>query len=302
MIFRSKKTTQEALPEDTYYERNKHALGLSLHEYNRLKKFESWYISNTHIVFQNRHFRTSSPYWFLQSIEEIFIQEIYQFQTHKAQPLIIDCGASWGLSIIYFKQRFPSATILAYEADSKIYEMASNNLQGYAFDGVTLYNKAIWIADGSLIFSSEGAVGGCVDELKDHFNLPDYTQAPDETWIGNYNLYYGTYKTDDKKVAAVRLKHVLENCTTVDFLKLDIEGAEHKVIIDCADEIYKVERMFVEYHSFPHQRQLLEDILRTISNSGFRYYIKEAANNYPHPFNRNKTMLYDLQLNIFCYR
>lgn len=302
MLFRSKKSGHEVEPKDGYYEKNKQALGLSAQEYHRLKKFDDWYVSNTHTVFLDRPFRVSSPYWFLQSIDEIFIQEIYKFETPKLQPVFIDCGASWGLSILYFKQRFPLATVLAYEADSEIYEMACHNLQFHGLEGVSLYNKAVWDADGHVVFSSEGTVGGCVGELKDNSVNIDYAQAPDETWIGNYNLLHGVYKQEEKKVGAVRLKHVLENHETVDFLKIDIEGAEHRVVMDCADELYKVNKMFIEYHSFPRQPQLLDKMLKVISNSGFRYYIKEASNNFSHPFIRGKDVLYDLQLNIFCFR
>lgn len=302
MLFRFKKSDNEIEPQDVYYEENKQALGLSLQEFQRLKKFDDWYVSNTHTVFLDRPFRISSPYWFLQNIEEIFIQEIYKFDTPKLQPVIIDCGACWGLSIIYFKQRFPEATILAYEADSEIYEMACHNLGFHDLEGVSLYNKAVWDADGSVIFSSEGTVGGCVGELKDNSVAIDYAQAPDESWIGNYNLLHGVYKQEEKRVDAIRLKRVLENCETVDFLKIDIEGAEYKVIMDCAAELCKVDRLFIEYHSFPHQPQLLDEILNVISNSGFRYYIKEASNNFPHPFIRGKDVAYDLQLNIFCFR
>ncbi len=88
----------------------------------------------------------------------------------------------------------------------------------------------------------------------------------------------------------------------IDFLKIDIEGAEHKVIMDCAEELHRVDKMFIEYHSSPNSPQLLDEILKVVSNSGFRYYIKEASNNYSHPFIREKDVLYDLQLNIFCFR
>jgi hypothetical protein len=115
-------------------------------------------------------------------------------------------------------------------------------------------------------------------------------------------MYFGVHKTEEKEVEAVRLKDILKEHTTIDFLKIDIEGAEHRVIMDCAEELHRVDKMFIEYHSSPNHPQLLHQILRVINNSGFRYYIKEASNNYSHPFIRNKDVLYDLQLNIFCFR
>jgi hypothetical protein len=61
--------------------------------------------------------------------------------------------------------------------------------------------------------------------------------------------------------------------------------------------------MFIEYHgSFAQNDELLE-IFEIIVKSGFKFYIKEAAINYEHPFLQKQEKLnYDVQLNIFCFR
>src|SRR6266404_2067922 len=59
-----------------------------------------------------------SPAEFLHGLHEIFISKIYDQQLDK-RPYIIDCGANIGLSIIYMKQRYPEAEILAFEPDEK---------------------------------------------------------------------------------------------------------------------------------------------------------------------------------------
>ncbi len=302
MFSRLIKRTNEVQPNNLYYRNNKDVLGLSLQEFLRLKKFDHWYVSTIETVFFNRPFKITSPYWFLQSVDEIFVHEVYKFETQKPKPVIIDCGANWGLSIIYFKLKFPEAIILAYEADQNIVKIAIENLKAFNFNQVGLHNKAVWDANCKLVFSSEGSVGGSVTELAINPIVTDYDNAPSGSWIGNYNTYFGVHKTEEEEVEAVRLKSILKEHTTVDFLKIDIEGAEVRVITDCADELYRVDKMFIEYHSSPNHPQLLHQILKVISNSGFRYYIKEASNNYSHPFIRTKDVLYDLQLNIFCFR
>ncbi len=98
----------ELKPNNRYYKKNRRALGLSLKEFLRLKMYDHWYVSNTKTVFYNRPFTVSSPYWFLQSIEEIFIDEVYKFETENPAPVILDCGANWGLSVIYFKFHHPN--------------------------------------------------------------------------------------------------------------------------------------------------------------------------------------------------
>ena len=89
----------------------------------------------------------------------------------------------------------------------------------------------------------------------------------------------------------------------VDFLKLDIEGAEYKVLKDVAENLNNVDKMFIEYHgSFAQNNELLE-ILELISNAGFKFYIKEAAPVFEQPFlPKRHSGEYDVQLNMFCFR
>jgi FkbM family methyltransferase len=302
MISHLEQDNIEKPADNEYYKEHTESLGLTPQEYLRLKNFEHWQVENIETVFLGKPFKISSPYWFLQSVEEIFIHEVYKFDTEKAQPLILDCGANWGLSVIYFKLRFPNASVRAYEADKEIYAMARENISAFGFDKVSLYNKAVWDANCNLVFSSEGSVGGSIADLGINSTTANYDDAPEGSWIGNYNTYYGIHKTEEKQVKAVRLRDILKWYTAIDFLKIDIEGAEYKVIIDCAEELGKVDKMFVEYHSIPGQPQTLHKILEVIALSGFRYYIKEAANNFSFPFIRDRQLLYDLQLNIFCFR
>jgi hypothetical protein len=103
-------------------------------------------------------------------------------------------------------------------------------------------------------------------------------------------------------VNAVRLKNYLTR--KVDFLKIDIEGAEYAVLRDIKDDLHLVSNLFVEYHGIFQQQNELDELMSIIRTCGFNYYIKEAAEVYKTPFLRIKNPLiaYDLQLNIFCFR
>ncbi len=56
----------------------------------------------------------------IHGFEEIFEQEIYQFNPRTEKPLIIDCGANIGLATIYFKQQYKKSKVLAFEPDPEI--------------------------------------------------------------------------------------------------------------------------------------------------------------------------------------
>ena len=88
----------------------------------------------------------------------------------------------------------------------------------------------------------------------------------------------------------------------MDFLKLDIEGAEVDVLADCHPKLQNVDKMMVEYHSHSQERQRLHEMLHILQEAGFRYHIKETFTCL-HPFlDRGLCVGMDLQLNVFAYR
>lgn len=40
---------------------------------------------------------------FLWTYDDIFVKQIYKFESQNQNPIIIDCGANIGLSVLYFK-------------------------------------------------------------------------------------------------------------------------------------------------------------------------------------------------------
>ncbi len=223
----------------------------------------------------------TDSFWYLHSLKEIFIEETYRFRSATESPYILDCGANVGLSAIYFKRLFPRARVTAFEADASISKMLKSNLGAFGYDDVTVENKAVWTEDTVLNFAAVGSLGG---------KLVDTS--------GN-----GTGEGLNRVAAVPAIKLARYIDKKVDFLKIDIEGAEIKVVEDCAAQLKNVERLFVEYHSDPEQEQQLDRMLGIIRNAGFRIYIKEAWNNLPLPYLRTDYRpCYDLQLNVFAYR
>ena len=209
---------------------------------------------------------------FLHSLKEIFIDEIY-YQHLGHQPYIIDCGANIGLSVIYLKELFPDARIIAFEPDEENFSLLEKNIASFGFSNVELRKEAIWIENANINFSAIGTLGSRIEK-----------GANKNTSI----------------VKAIRLKELLQK--PVDFLKLDIEGAEYEVLKDVAEDISAAKNIFIEYHGNFEQNQQLTEIFELLVDNGFNFYIKEASPVYPTPFSRNKTSTFDLQINIFCFQ
>ncbi len=215
----------------------------------------------------------TSPQELLHGLDEIFIQEIYK-QELRENANVIDCGANIGLSVIYIKNHHPSANIIAFEPDEKNFELLTKNVGSFQLKKVELRKEAVWIEDGFLNFKTEGSMSSKIEPSN--------------------NL--------GVQVKATRLKNLLKN--QVDFLKMDIEGAEYEVIKDIRQELVNVQNLFIEYHGNFDQNKELNEILAILNENGFKYYIKEATSVYDHPLLRGKKDLYmyDIQLNIFSFK
>ena len=185
---------------------------------------------------------------FCASYEEIFGRQIYAFRAAVTVPRIIDGGANIGLSVLYLKKAYPSSRIVAFEADPGVFKTLEANVREAGHNDVDLVNKALWTNEGTIEFLVEGADAGRIGR---------------EPSGGLSNRI---------SVPTVRLREYLEE--PVDFLKLDIEGAETAVLLDCEDRLGNVRSLFVEYHSFERSPQTLDQVLTLLKAAGFRVYIQ----------------------------
>jgi FkbM family methyltransferase len=249
------------------------ALGISWSELKRIRSLPIDLINSTIINSHLFYFRDSNE--LLHAIDEIFLQELYKINFDKISPLIIDCGAHIGVSVLYLKTKYPEAEIIAFEPDNINFDILSKNVASSNFSKITLRKEAVWIETTELSFTNDGNMSSKIATVSES---------------GNQSL-----------TKAIRLKDLLNR--NIDFLKLDIEGAEYQIIEDIQDELKNVNYLFIEYHGSFRQNEELNRLLQIVSNAGFRYYIKEANLCYETPFARaNNNPDYDIQLNLYCFR
>ena len=214
---------------------------------------------------------------FENTYAEIFKKGIYNFRTTRDRPLIIDCGANMGLSLLFFTRQFPDATIEAFEPDISVLGVLETNMRTYEMNQVTLHKKAVWIKNESLQFFTNEGMGG---RLKHDYSTE---RAPAD-------------------VKAIRLKDFIGN-RVVDFLKIDIEGAEVDVITDIEEKLPQIGHIFLEYHSPVSGEQKLEQVLNLFKRNGFRYHLSESfAQKQPFIDRVMVDEMFDMCINIFAYR
>ena len=213
----------------------------------------------------------------LSSWKEIFIEGVYDWPDAPPVPRILDLGANIGLSILHHKKRYPNASIVAYEADPAIYAYLARNLEANGVRDATLLNKAAWDRDETLTFWSEGADGGRID------------------------AEMGAQTGKATVLEAVDIADALAG-QEFDFIKVDIEGAEMRVLPRLRPWLEKARAVFVEYHARQDEPHRLYQILAELEGVGLRVYIKPLYDN-PRPFDGPILSCgFDQQLNLFAVR
>jgi FkbM family methyltransferase len=181
--------------------------------------------SYTEHVFANR--MTFSSYdTFLYSFKELFITQIYRFQTAHTHPIIIDCGSNIGMSVLFFKLLYPSSTILAFEPEPQNVSLLQHNVAINHWQDVHIYPMALSNEAGVAMFRKnnlgDGSLKGSLLPLRGN---EDVIQVP--------TVLLSAYVEQD-----------------IAMVKMDIEGAEMDVIQEliAANKFNHIQQLIVEYH------------------------------------------------------
>ena len=185
-------------------------------------------------------------------------------------PFIVDCGANIGVATLYWKSPYPGARILAFEPDPLIASDLRGNVAAAGASNVAIVAAAVWTENTTLPFCQPGAGVGR---------------------LGSGPLC----------VRTVRLRDVLAGRHR-DLLKSDIEGAEVDVLRDCRGALERVDRLFVEYHSFATQRQRINLVVETLVDADYRLFVRtEFCPTAPFADTDLRDDM-DMQLNMYATR
>ena len=212
---------------------------------------------------------------FYDSYQEIIVDEMYRFITNNPLPVIIDCGANMGVSVLFFATAYPGAKVIAFEPEEEIFEVLQKNKDSYNLTNVVLNKNAVWDSETTLEFFTDHGMGGSVAN---------------------------TFKRQKPAIVkTVRLADFLQ--TAVAMLKIDIEGAEYTVLKDCEPYFKNIENIFVEYHSFEKDVQHLDEILAMFKKNGFRYHLRQSfSRTKPFIDKKNICENMDMAINVFAYK
>ncbi len=204
----------------------------------------------------------------LQLFAESFLEKDYYFRSTTEKPFIIDCGGNLGMSILFFKMFYPTANILTFEPSQICLPFLRKNISDNKLGDITIINKALSNKKGECFFHE----------------VPSNTLGASLGGAPN-----------DKCTISVETVLLSEYIKSpVDFLKVDVEGAEKLIFedLDQSGKIKLIKEMVIECHS----KELLHSTLKILNKYDFIYQVKKeelwGEASLVHAFNRSTYVYY----------
>jgi len=187
-------------------------------------------------------------------LNEIFVNEDYLFEFEGDSPKILDVGTHIGLAIYFFKSIFPAARIIGFEPNPQVREIAEENIKNCGFENVSIMPYAISDTEQSVTF---------------HIAQKD-SMASSLLPRDRNGEKYEAIEVECRKLSAWLNE-------PVDFLKLDIEGEEDRVLNECRGKLRLVHHIFCEYHQGDGLAQKrFGEILGLLDSEGFEFHVSKS--------------------------
>lgn len=178
------------------------------------------------------------------AFKDIFLHKIYNFETNKKNPIIIDGGGHIGLATLYFKYKYPESKVIIFEPDELSLTLLRKNLKANNIKNVEIVEAGLFNEEKTLTFHPDSSDGSTIFSEGEGISI---NVVPLSKYINE----------------------------EIDFVKLNIEGTELEVVSELGDKISQISEFVIEYHGFPNIGQRLHSILTIFDDYGFRYMIHD---------------------------
>jgi FkbM family methyltransferase len=163
----------------------------------------------------------------LPMYHQVFTRRQYAVALDRAPETIVDCGGNAGYTSVYLANAYSKARIVSVEPALSNYCLLTRNVAPYP--NVMPINAAVWKRNTMLDVGDERAEA-CSFRTEEH-------------WSGPQSQVSG-------KAIGLTIDTILDlaGMQEVDFLKLDIEGAEHELFVDPTRWLDRVNVLAIEIH------------------------------------------------------
>jgi len=197
-------------------------------------------------------------------IWEVWKAKVYDDRRIPIQEddVVIDMGAHIGAFAVRAARLAHRGKVYSYEAACNNYLLLDENRKLNNLENLHIENSAISNRRGEMIL---------------------YIPA-NNSILGSLRQDTSNFKEMVRAItfSDIIAEHALKR---VDFLKIDVEGAEFDILFSCSDEIFaKIQRMVIEYHEFDGDKCSHQDLVSLLAIHGFKVVVEKAKFPQPHWF------------------
>lgn len=195
-------------------------------------------------------------------IWEIWKAKVYDDPRFPIQPdnIIVDIGAHIGGFAVRAARLAHRGEVYAFEASSKNFAMLAENSKLNNLKNLHINNKAVSAKSGEMKFfmpGENGALGSLMQETESPMEIVQSTTLAD---LVSEN-----------------------NIAQIDYLKMDVEGAEYDILLGCSDEtLSKIQKIVLEYHEFSGHHRSHIDLVERLKSHGFQVAVEAGI--FPQKF------------------
>jgi FkbM family methyltransferase len=199
--------------------------------------------------------------------------QLLHFFSKENDLVILDIGGCEGEDSIKYSRLFPNAKVYVFEPLPANQDLIKENLNKYNIPNVTLMPFALSDNEGEFDFYvSSGKPDNVSDEDWDYGNKSSSLLPPDKhkkifPWVKFEKIIKVPTKTLDLILKKEKLSHV-------DFIHMDVQGSELKVLQGAGDALNKIKIIWMEVsnETLYENQPIRFEVEKFMFNKGFHLY------------------------------
>lgn len=190
----------------------------------------------------------------IEILKEIFFDRCYSdYFPFYSDSVVVDIGAHKGyFSLFAAKNLSKNSKIISYEPIPENYQTMKTNLKENHIENVKIYNQGIYSENKSMdIYLSKSI---------------------NHSLFQSYNQYLNQENQNKITVQCISLEQIFKdnNLETIDFLKIDTEGAEYPIVFTASKEIMnRIKVISMEFHDLKTPENSGIQLINSLKKNGF---------------------------------